>query len=204
MSTTDPMAASSDRAENTQTEAPARKFRRRTFLVDRRQQLRVAVLVATVVLVLLVFLNLSLYSSAMSGSEEILADSPELRPFVVAQDRSLILLIILGSVVFLVGVFLVSILETHKTAGACVNISKRLDEIAQGRVNTGLFLRKDDNLKQLEAPFNRMCQALQERTWEEVDVLERLAARLEAGEADAVVAANELRAFATDKRRAVE
>ena len=82
--------------------------RRRSFLVNRRYQLRTAALVGTVVLVLLVFLNLSIYSNGLSESERIARESPELEAFVKAQDRTLVFLVVLGSMVFLVGVFWIS------------------------------------------------------------------------------------------------
>lgn len=183
-----------------------RRSRRRSFLVNRRYQLRAAALVATVVLVLLIFLNLSLYSAGVDRSEALLQDSPELTRYVQAQDRVMVFLVVLGSAVFLVGVFLVSVLETHKTAGACVNLTQRLAEIRDGRYDTVLALRRDDQLKELEPAFNDMCRALQQRTWDDVEALEELASKLERREVPAEPGplAADLRALAARKRRRVE
>jgi len=180
--------------------------RRRSFLVNRRYQLRTAALVGTVVLVLLVFLNLSIYSSGLSESERIARESPELAAFVKAQDRTLVFLVVLGSMVFLVGVFLVSVLETHKTAGACVNLARRLDDIRDGRYDTTLRLRRDDHLVELEPVFNRMARAMQQRTWEEIEALEDLASRIERADPalDPAGIAVEIRGIAGRKRALLE
>ena len=180
--------------------------RRRSFLVNRRYQLRTAALVGTVVLVLLVFLNLSIYSSGLSESERIARESPELEAFVKAQDRTLVFLVVLGSMVFLVGVFLVSVLETHKTAGACVNLARRLDDIRDGRYDTALRLRRDDHLVELEPVFNRMARAMQQRTWEDIEGLEDLASRIERAEPALTPPgiAAEIRGIATRKRSMLE
>ena len=180
--------------------------RRRSFLVNRRYQLRTAALVATVVLVLLVFLNLSIYSSGLSESERVALETPELEAFVKAQDRTLVFLVVLGSMVFLVGVFLVSVLETHKTAGACVNLAGRLDDIRDGRYDTTLRLRRDDHLVELEPVFNRMARAMQQRTWEEIEALEDLASRIERATPaiDPSRIAEEIRGIAGRKRSMLE
>jgi len=180
--------------------------RRRSFLVNRRYQLRTAALVGTVVLVLLVFLNLSIYSNGLSESDRVARESPELEAFVKAQDRTLVFLVVLGSMVFLVGVFLVSVLETHKTAGACINLARRLDDIRDGRYDTALRLRRDDHLVELEPVFNRMARAMQQRTWEDIEGLEELASRIERTEPSLEPAgiAAEIREIAGRKRAMLE
>jgi len=182
------------------------RFRRRSFLVDRRYQLRVAALSSTVVLVLLVFLNLSIYSAGAEQAERIVRESPELASWMRAQDRTLVSLVVLGSVVFLVGVFLVSILETHKTAGACVNLVRRLEQIRDGHYETALRLRREDHLRDIEPAFNGMCAALQQRAWDDIETLEALAARIdrERAAADVAAIASEIRSIAAGKRSLVE
>jgi len=182
------------------------RFRRRSILVRRRYQLRAAALVTAVALVLLVFLNLALYSASAARTDRLLTESPELTRYVQSQDRVLVLLVVLGSAVFLVGVFLVSLLETHKTAGACVNLARRLQEIELGRYDTELRLRRDDHLRDLEPAFNRMCRELQQRTWDDVEALESIASRLERspGAVDANALAAELRGLAAAHRSRIE
>jgi hypothetical protein len=175
------------------------RWRRRRFLINKRYQLRVTALTVTLALVLLVFLNISLYTASVQSSRQVIAVAPEFEQYVKAQDRSMVRLILLGSLVFLVGVFLVGILETHKTAGAAYNLSKRLAEVAQGRYGTWLHLRKDDNLRDLEEPFNLMCRSLRERELSEIDLLENLAEEVERSCGDPSLAEN-MRGMATEKK----
>lgn len=171
-------------------------WRRRRFLVNRRYQLRAIALMVSLVMVLLVFLTLSLLPSSLQSGRQIVQMAPELEQYIKAQDRSMVWLVLLGSTVFLVGVFLVGILETHKTAGAGINIRNRLDDIREGRYGMRLTLRKGDTLRDLESPFNDMCAALEERNEQEIERLERLAEKVD----DAAVAA-ELREMAATKRQ---
>lgn len=181
--------------------------KRRQFLIDRRYQLRVGALSVTVVLVLLLLLNLSLYFSSLMSSATALRAAPELTRYIKAQDRTQLSLILLGSVVFLLGVFVVSILETHRTAGAAYNVNRHLREIERGRYGISLKLRHGDNLRELEASFNDMARALRERTLEDVRVLEALAGqtdRMAGGVAEAREIASQLRLAVEEKRRLLE
>ena len=158
------------------------KWRRRRFLVQRGYQLKVALLAVAMVLTLVVLLNFSLISTAVRNTEATLSVAPEFEEYLKAQDRAQFLLILLASLIFVIGVFLVSILETHKTAGAAVNIRNRLDDIGAGNLEARAKLRKGDNLKELEQAFNRMAETLVDRNWREIEILERLAAGLDQGE----------------------
>jgi len=177
---------------------------RRSFLVNRRYQLRASVLTASVVLILLVFINLLLYSASTRSSAEILADAPELEAIIRAQDRVELYLVLLASLVFLVGFFLISILETHKTAGAAFNVAQRLREVADGRYVTSLRLRRGDNLIELEPAFNNMVRALRDRAWDDVENLHRIADDAERGDASAGELAARLRELAARKRAMVD
>ena len=177
-------------------------FRRRRFVVDGGYQFRAAFLAVAVALVLLIILNLSLVFSTREGAKTAVALAPELRSMIEAQDRVQIGLVATGSLVFLVGVFLVSILETHRTAGAAFKIGRALDRLREGRVDTRLRLRRGDNLQDLAASVNAMAAAMQERAWQEVEWLESVAARLEQATADpaSAEAARELRTHVAGRR----
>jgi methyl-accepting chemotaxis protein len=176
--------------------------RRRRFLVARRTQLRASLLTAVVVLALLLLLNVSLHASRSAKTAAIVAEAPELAAVLQSQDRLELTLIALASALFLAGAFLVTILETHKTAGAAVNLARRMDEVRSGRYGVTVRLRKDDNLRELERAFNDMARALQQRSWESADDLELLAAeagRLDSPGADDLAA--RLRELADEERR---
>lgn len=148
---------------------------RRSFLVNARYQIRASLLTAAVVLVLLVFLNLVLYATTMSRAEKILVDAPELAAVIKAQDRVELTLIVLASFVYLAGVVLITVLETHRTAGAAYNLERRLGEIQCGHYNARLSLRRGDNLREIEDAFNAMSSSLENRTWDEIEALNQLA-----------------------------
>ncbi len=150
---------------------------RREFLVDRRYQLKATLLTVTVVLILLVFLNLALHSATLSNRARILEDAPELEPIIRAQDRVELSLVLLASFVFLVGVFVVGVLETHKTAGAAHQVVQRVAEVRDGRYGVRVRLRKGDNLQAVEEAFNRMSATLSERTWNDIERLNELEER---------------------------
>ena len=155
------------------------KGRRRRFLVNRRYQFKVALLTVSMMLVLLVLLNFSLLTSSMKDTEAALSVAPEFKEYMQGQDQVQFTLVLLASLVFMVGVFLVSLLESHKTAGAAVNICNRMEEIRRGTFSARVRLRKDDNLKEIEPVFNRMAETLAERAWNDVELLERMAERLQ-------------------------
>lgn len=171
---------------------------RRAFLINRRYQLRASLMTATVVLVLLVFVNLVLYTASARHSSQILIDSPELEHILRGQDRVELGLVLVASIVFLAGVFVVSLLETHKTAGAAYHIERRLDELRNGRYGSSLTLRRGDNLVELERAFNALAETLRDREREEVETLERLAAHISS---DPGAVAGRLRTLAAGKRQ---
>ena len=179
---------------------------RRQFLVDRRSQVRAGLLTTSTTLVLLILLNLSLYSSREQASARIIADAPELATMLQSQNLLEFVLILASSLVFLIGVFVVTVLETHKTAGAAFNLRRHLDEIREGQYNTRIHLRHDDTLLPLGDSFNAMTMALETRAWQEVEALEQFAERAGrlTGPGDAEDLGRELRARASELRRRVE
>jgi hypothetical protein len=179
--------------------------RRRRLLVNPRYQLRASIMAVLVVFTLLVLLNISLFLSSVQSGKTVLEFAPELAQFIRAQERVQLDLILLGSAVFLVGVFLISFLESHKTAGAALNLGRRLRDIQAGHYYSRLSLRRRDGLREVEDAFNNMARALSDRTWEEIETLRDLGdrvAELRDGEARAV--ASTLHALADRKRKLVE
>ena len=162
-----------------QSRAGKAKWRRKRFLVNRRYQIKMAFLAVSLVLALVVLLNFSLFSSAVRETEAAMSVAPQFEDYLKAQDRAQFLLILLASLIFVVGVFLVSLLETHKTAGAAVNIGNRMAEIRCGNYKARVKLRRGDHLEELERAFNDMAEALCDQTWEEIAILEQLAGSLE-------------------------
>jgi hypothetical protein len=99
-------------------------------------------------------------------------------------------------VIFIGGVFVITILETHRTVGAVYAIRRRLVEAREGDLHSPLRLRQGDTLTDLVEPFNDLMSDLGERARAEADELDRLAD--EAGEASTLSAP--LRELAQHKR----
>ena len=105
----------------------------------------------------------------------IVASAPSLREVMQDYDRNEMLLVILASVVVLAGVFVVTIIETHRTAGAAFNIARQLSRIADGNLDVEVRLRKGDNLQEIQEPFNAMVATLRDQAADEAAALARLA-----------------------------
>ncbi len=176
-----------------------RAFRRRRFLVNRRFQFRVGMMSATLTLLLLLFFNVSVYLAGAINRDAMARVAPELEELIGAQDQIQLILMIAGSLVFLGGVFVISILESHKTAGAAFNIERHLRKVQSGHYNVRLLLRKGDNLRELESAFNRMAESLRERTAHDAEVISALAARADSVAGGGEIAA-ELRRLADEQR----
>lgn len=132
-------------------------WRRRQLVVDARYQLRSGVLVGSVAVVLLVLLNASVFiqdgmSSATAGAV--------VQPFFVGQDRLSSVLLLAGSAVFLGGVVLVGLLESHRTAGASYAIRRAVDAIRDGEPQIRVRLRRGDHLQDLARSINRLAETI--------------------------------------------
>ena len=148
---------------------------RRRFLVNKPRQLRTAMLIAMLVLILLVLVNVIFHALRTTETNTIVASAPSLKGVMQDYDRNEMLLVILASVVVLAGVFVVTIIETHRTAGAAFNIARQLGRIADGNLDVKVNLRKGDNLQEIQDQFNAMVATLREQTADEAATLARLA-----------------------------
>jgi methyl-accepting chemotaxis protein len=178
---------------------------RRRFLVNKPKQLRVAALIMGLVAALLLLINFLSHAVRTLETDTVTASAPALREVMSDFDHNEMLLGILASVVVLAGVFVLTIFETHRTAGAALNIGRQLSRVADGRYEARLTLRKGDNLRELEEPFNRMTKSLRERAAEEAEILESLAETVEQMNGDdATKIAAELHRMAAQKRERIE
>jgi methyl-accepting chemotaxis protein len=188
-----------DTAEGTSGIAAPPKFRRRNYIVDSRGQLTSTFKVAGLVAVLLVLLNLVYAWLSRMQTLEILASSPELRDTLHATDSRGTIIIASISLIFLALVVVRAIMLTHRTAGAAFNITNKLERVAAGDYETTLKLRLKDNLRELEAPFNKMTSSLRRSAKNDAEVLSRLAE--DADQAGNGELAEKLRKLAESKGR---
>jgi methyl-accepting chemotaxis protein len=134
--------------------------RRREFLVSRATQLRLGLSAAGLAILLLVPLNLVLDAATRAGTEALLVDAPGLARPLEERDRWQARLVLGGSVIFVLGVFVLGVLESHRTAGAARSLARSADALADGRLDTRVRLRRGDALVGLADRFNEMAATL--------------------------------------------
>jgi hypothetical protein len=132
-------------------------WRRRQFVVDARYQLRAGVLVGMITLVLLVLLSAALIvpNRRTAGPAETAS-----RPLSAGQDPTSWALVLLGSTVLLGGVIVLSVLESHRTAGAAYAIRRAVDAIRDGRSEIRIRLRQGDHLQELARAINQLAETI--------------------------------------------
>lgn len=174
---------------------------RRRYLIDPKRQLRAALMTTSVVAILAVVVNLGFAFLRTSQTSFLEAAAPQLSPVLERQDSTFSLVMILFSIALLVVVSFKTIVETHRTAGAVFAVKQRLARVKDGDLQVSLKLRRNDNLADLETPFNEMIGALRERALKDADTLESLAERIGADETERREIAESLLELARDKRR---
>ncbi|MDX1388447.1 MAG: hypothetical protein R3344_04625 [Acidobacteriota bacterium] len=148
---------------------------RRNWLVDPRSQLRTTLLAALAVGAVLVALLFSLHLVRAREAAAIGAKMPSLVPALEAQNRIDLAFQTAGAAVFLTMVVIVTLLETHKTAGAALRLQRDLARIRDGERGVRTRLRRGDNLQDVASGVNEMSMALDERLWQEIQILQDLA-----------------------------
>lgn len=162
------------------TQPKRQSFRRRKYLVNRRQQLATTVRVAGLVFVLLLVLNAVIAWQSYTITTQIMSTDTEIGERLhLANVRNAA---VLGgiSLIILAMVIVRSIVITHRTFGAVVKIAQKLEMIAEGHLEVELKLRSEDSLKALEEPFNEMTEMLQLRAKNDKKAMEKLANEVEA------------------------
>ena len=135
-------------------------FRRRQYLVDRRRQLAATVRVAGLVLVLLVILNVVLAWQNSDATRKMMVASPEFGELMRADEMRKMAITVGISLIILAMVVVRSIMFTHRTAGAVFKVSRCLEQVGEFNFDVFLRLRRHDNLRELEDPFNKMVENL--------------------------------------------
>lgn len=153
---------------------------RRKYLVNPQSQLGAAALVTLITLVPIALLNLSLHLARTVEREALFSNAPQAVALHAARfDQTEFVLVLIASAIFVVGVFAMTVLVTHRTYGAAVGVRRHLWEIRDGNYSTRLKLRDSDNLTELVDPFNEMAAALDDREKNLLRTLEEVAAQAE-------------------------
>ena len=154
-------------------------FRRRKYLVNRKQQLAATARVAGLVFVLLVALNGVIAWQSHTVTTQIIASNPEVgERLATANNRNLAILSGISLIIFAM-VIVRSIMLTHRTYGGVSKIAQGLETIADGRFSIELKLRSEDSIKDLEEPFNKMASMLKHQALQDQKSMEKIADEIE-------------------------
>lgn len=154
-------------------------FRRRHYLIDKRRQLAATFRIAGLVLVLLIAVNGLLAWQSYSTTRAIETSNPLMAERIRAIDQRNMALTAGISLIILAMVVVRSIMYTHRTAGAVYRVSMCLDEVADFNFDVSLRLRDEDNLRELEPPFNKMVGNLKRRAEDHQKAMLKLADEIE-------------------------
>lgn len=148
--------------------------RRRRLLVHRAYQMRAAIRGVGGTGVLVAILGFVLYQVNGETSRDLAQMAPFMKAQLDRSDRITLFCLILGSLVFLAGVFFLEIVDSHRTAGAMLNLRRRLEELRSGRLAAHLKLRRHDHFPELNKAFNEAAASLRTRAEGEIAALSRL------------------------------
>jgi methyl-accepting chemotaxis protein len=176
--------------------------RRRTILVDPRYQLRAAGVATGTVMAAFVALVGAIHFETLRIRDAMARLDPDIaRELADAAVLDPVLFSLIAGLVT-AGVFLVALLESHRTAGAAYSIAQTLEAIGQGRFRVRARLRKNDHLTGLRDAVNQMAESLETAVQREAATLDVLAERMEAAkdETERAAVAGELRDVARRRR----
>jgi len=154
------------------------RTRRRRFLMPGPQQRGAVLRVTGLSALLLGVFDLTYLGMLRASSEHLAEIAPDLSGIIRGQDADQMVLVLLGSAITLGGIVLLTILETHRTAGPLHNLVRRLEEMARGDRGVRLRFRREDRFRELEEAFNRMAEAAEVREQMRAAEVERLAMRI--------------------------
>jgi hypothetical protein len=154
--------------------------RRRNVLVDRPYQHRLSLMTSLMAL-LPPALFFGIYSLITAeGSRRIVEASPALEDMVRIQNRTESLMILAAVLFYGVGVYLVTLLESHRTAGFIHRVNGRLGELMSGQYAGRITPRREDHFHYLADTVNRLGTSLEQRAAEDLASLDDLSQSLDA------------------------
>ncbi|MBN2493026.1 MAG: hypothetical protein JXR96_00440 [Deltaproteobacteria bacterium] len=155
-----------------------RRTRRRTFLIDRKFQMKWTLIIVSVGVVISLILGYFIVRLSLANTELVDMDESIMTEVSKFDARAIIYLV--GFVlVMAVALFTWGIFMTHRVAGPIFIISRYLRQIAEGEVPRLRPLRKHDELVAFFETVSSMIERLRKDHAEEAEILEQAMARLE-------------------------
>ena len=162
----------------------------RNYLLDRKVQLRVALIMVALTTALTAALGWAWYTEIRTASSviqinAIAALGPETAQSLEAElkvhDQRRLLVLVGFALLLALLVVAYGIVMTHKIAGPLFKIKRHMGDIEHGRLYKLWGLRKGDQLKDFFAAFESMHGALRARVEADIELLNRLVAAIERG-----------------------
>ncbi|MBW1811567.1 MAG: hypothetical protein JRJ87_25495 [Deltaproteobacteria bacterium] len=173
-----------------------KRVRRRTFLIDRKFQLKYTTIIVLVGVLVSGLLGYFIYKLSQENRELIGIDA-EFMAHVEKIDSYAMYYLIGFVVVMALALFIWGIFITHRVAGPIFIISRYLGEIRDGKAPQTRPLRKGDELKAFFDVFSGMLDSLKQRNAEEAELLNKVAETIKASDSESAKALEEL---ATSKK----
>ena len=140
--------------------------RRRNYLVDGAYQVKTAIVAVMGMVFLLAFAAVLFH---LVGMENALMKTGGR-----SGDARSVLYLVAAGILFVAAVFIIEILETHKTAGVVLKVTRGLKDLECGSWGARVTLRKNDNFRELEEGFNTLARSLRDRVEDDLGALQAL------------------------------
>jgi methyl-accepting chemotaxis protein len=140
--------------------------RRRNYLVDGSYQVKTAIVAVMGMVFLLAFAAVLFH---LVGMENALMKTGGR-----SGDARSVLYLVAAGILFVAAVFIIEILETHKTAGVVLKVTRGLKDLECGSGGARVTLRKNDNFRELEEGFNALSRSLRDRVEDDLGALQAL------------------------------
>jgi methyl-accepting chemotaxis protein len=182
-----------------------RSFQRRSFWIDRTSQLPITVLAVGACLFFVILFNATMLEITTARRQQIAGTSPHVEARMRQEDQALQRYLLVLSGTFLACMVVGIAVLTHRSAGPVHRIQSHLERLAEGELHHSVTLRQRDHFQGLAVSFNNLASSLRQRTAEDANDLEAMAAAAESCStpAEVLAVAEKLRLLAQEKRRAI-
>ncbi|MCX5786829.1 MAG: methyl-accepting chemotaxis protein [Elusimicrobia bacterium] len=144
--------------ENTQAK-PAQQFQRKTIMIKKGLQYRYMALIFFSVFIAFIIAGLDILWTV----SKVVGEHPMMIPL-LDELSSTVPLFAIKLVMFMVIVLIVSAVISHRMAGPIFKFEKSCATVAGGDLTHRVYLRKGDQLTDLQDQFNNMVKAVHETT----------------------------------------
>lgn len=142
--------------ENTQAKAPV-QFQRKTILIKKHLQYRYMALIFLSVLLAFVVVGLDVLWTV----SKVVNEHPMMQPL-LEELSAMMPLFGIKVVMYMVMVLIVSAVVSHRMAGPVFKFEKSCATVGEGDLTHRVYLRKGDQLMDLQEQFNNMTGAVNE------------------------------------------